>query len=62
MRVGLLGIGVWVGEFFLFLCAPLGGPGCILLVYLWAFPSSFFDEYILPFTHKKKKKKASQSY
>ena len=35
--------------------SPLVGPGCILLVYLWAFRGFFFDEYILPFTHKKNK-------
>ena len=34
--------------------SPLVCPSCILLVYLWAFPGFFFDEYILPFTKKKK--------
>ena len=45
---------MWVGEFFLFRFAPLGGPSCILLVYMWGFPGFFFDEYFLPFTHQKK--------
>ena len=37
---------MWVGEFFF---VPF-----LFLVYLWAFLSFFFDEYILPFTQKKK--------
>ena len=51
---------MWVDEFFLFPFAPLGGPNCILLVYLSAFPGFFFDEYILPFTHPKKKKRKKE--
>ena len=50
MNVGLLGIGVgwWV------LFVPLGGSRLYTPSILVGFPRFLFDEYILPFTHKKK--------